>query len=198
MPLAYLFRLRLPAHLDPLLRTLNILHLSSTCESANKPWQAIRDKYLQDRLGDPSPRKGQIAYYRYHLAIAERRLKVANGMFLCFSLAAIAVTTTKLVVLPYERPDPEPWEVLFAHTSGTLAIILPVLAVGILSWTAAKDYEALAQTYRQMHEFLKTQEGRIQQATSSREFEQLVDETEMRLLGETADWYSRRSFAGVA
>jgi hypothetical protein len=79
-----------------------------------------------------------------------------------------------------------------------LAIILPVLAVGILSWGAAKDYEARSQTYRQMHEFLQAQERRFQQATSAREFERLVDGTEMRLLGETADWYSRRSFAGVA
>ena len=196
--LGYLLRLNLPADLGPLLQTLNILHQRSTHQSAGEAWQTIRAQYLQSRLADPSPKKGQIAYYRHHSGIAQRRLRAANRMFLCFSLAAIVATAVKLAVVLDELHVPEQWEGLAAGTLGTLAIILPVLAVGILSWAAAKDYEARFQTYRQMHAFLNAQQGRFPQATSAREFEQLVEETETRLLGETADWYSRRSFAGVA
>ncbi len=45
---------------------------------------------------------------------------------------------------------------------------------------------------------LKAQRPLLQQTESPREFVSLLQETESRLLGEVAGWYSRRSFTGVA
>ena len=49
-----------------------------------------------------------------------------------------------------------------------------------------------------MLEFLRTQRKRLKLATSQREFRRLVEETESRLLGETAEWFSRRAVTGVS
>jgi hypothetical protein len=49
-----------------------------------------------------------------------------------------------------------------------------------------------------MHNFLLQQQRRLERALSRREFQLQVMETERRLLGETAEWYSRRCQTGVA
>jgi len=81
---------------------------------------------------------------------------------------------------------------------GTLAIVTPVLAAGALSLAMALDLEAQEHTYRDMREFLMQQERNLRNATSNREYADLVLETEFQLLGETANWFSRRSFVTVA
>ena len=79
-----------------------------------------------------------------------------------------------------------------------MAIFLPTLAVGALSWAAAKEYKARVQTFETMRRFLETQRTHFEQATSVREFHRLVEETESNLLGEISEWYSRRTLTGMA
>lgn len=191
--LEYLFRLRLPTPLVPLLRTLNVLHLHSTRQFRDAPWEPIRDAYVRIRLTDPNAEKGQIAYYREKGARARRRLGITSFIFLICSLLAIVATLVKLLVL-LGAIHLGAWESFAAPALGTLAILLPVLAVGAVSWAAAMDYEARVHTYGEMLQFLETEEKRLQRAVSAREFQTLVEETETRLLGETADWYIRRVF----
>lgn len=52
--------------------------------------------------------------------------------------------------------------------------------------------------YRELLKFLERQVPYVQDATTERDFAQLLPETESQLLGETANRVSRRSFIGVA
>lgn len=81
---------------------------------------------------------------------------------------------------------------------GTLAVALPVLAVAALTWSAALDTEARLHTFTETLEFLEEQLVAIREARSGYEFNRLLLETETRLLGETASWFSRRSYIGVS
>ena len=80
---------------------------------------------------------------------------------------------------------------------GLIAIVLPLLAAGMLSWAASMDLEALVHTYEETLDFLDRQLLLLEQVKSRSEFDKLVVETEARLLGETLSWYYRRSFTGV-
>ena len=81
---------------------------------------------------------------------------------------------------------------------GSLAVTLPVLAVGGLSWTAAVDCEARVQTFEETLHFLRRQRPYLEQAASGPEFDRLLIETETVLLGEISNWYSRRSNKNVS
>jgi hypothetical protein len=81
---------------------------------------------------------------------------------------------------------------------GACAILLPVVAVAALSLAASRDLEARVNIYGELVTFLKKQVEMIENADSEHEFAALVIEAESRLLGETAAWYSRRSFTGVS
>ena len=80
---------------------------------------------------------------------------------------------------------------------GTLAIVLPVIAVGGLSWAAALDRQARVETFGETLNFLLRQRPHLEQADTVEEFDYLLLDTETELLGEIANWYSRRSTAGV-
>ena len=73
--LHYLFTLQLPNRLKPLLRTLNVLHLEST-RSAPASWEARRDLYIANRVGD------QIAFYEQSGSDSGYRFAVAAWTFL--------------------------------------------------------------------------------------------------------------------
>ena len=88
-------------------------------------------------------------------------------------------------------------ETVCAKVLGSLTIFLPTLAVGALSWAAAKEYKARVQSFEAMRDFLEMQRDRLQQASSDRQFRRLVEETESRLLGETVDWYFRTTVIAV-
>ena len=77
---------------------------------------------------------------------------------------------------------------------GSGGILLPIVAVAALSLAASFDLEARVHTYAEMLAFLKTQKDALQAAESERSFGKFALETETRLLGETASWYSRRAF----
>ena len=66
-----------------------------------------------------------------------------------------------------------------------------------LSLAAAFDLEAREHTYHELHNFLAEQRERLVRC-SKLSLPRLVLETEMQLLAETANWFSRRSFTGVA
>ena len=50
----------------------------------------------------------------------------------------------------------------------------------------------------EMLDFLTEQKHLLRHATSEGEFNRLLIETESRMLGETVNWYARRSVVGVS
>jgi len=199
MYLEYLFRLKLPPSFRALMRTINVLHLRS---SNPKPkwfpgddrWQAIRDHYLEHRLR--SPQSGQIEYYRRSVQTERDQRGLFQRIFAVCSVLAILATFSEIIIVG----APGGASMLSEPASaaiGVLTVVLPVLAVGVLSWSAAMDYTARVNIFREMENWLKDQADRIQDTKSEHEFMRLAATTELRLLGETAEWYSRRSYTGV-
>jgi uncharacterized RDD family membrane protein YckC len=194
--LDHLFTLPFPSSMQGLLQTLNVLHLRSTAAHARVDWKeqggTLISGYLSRRFAG---RRNQVLYHSRESEKALRSLHWARRIFIGCSLLAFAATLTKLLVechcihLPH-TPTHE--------LCGGLAIFLPVLAVAVLSLAAALDLEARAHTFGDAFKFLEHQQEHLLAATSRRDFARLVLETESRLLGETANWYARRSFTGVA
>jgi hypothetical protein len=188
--LEHFFRLQLPHRYRPLLRTLSILHLHSTRPLRDLPWQAQRDNYIRERFDDAE--NGQVPFFERALLKDQRLLAICQWIFIVCSLLAMAATACELVLS--SGPDHGGiWRAII----GGLAISLPVLAVGGLSWAAAVDSEARVQTFEEGLQFLRRQRPYLEQAESGSEFDQLLLETETALLGEISSWYSRRSSKGV-
>lgn len=186
----YFFRLPLPQALRPLMRTMNVMLLAHTRNSAHHDWQAARDSYIKTRIA--SPASGQIAFYDQAAHRAEKWATIAHRVF--WTCSTITVVATLMELLHCFDCD-------FLHLDGRflslLAILMPVVAVGALSLSAAFDLAARHHTFSDMSHFLTKQQENLRNAVTEREFIKLVHETETRLLGETANWYSRRSFTGV-
>ncbi len=195
--LEHLFHLPLPDEFRALARTLNDLHLRSTRPLREGDWKEARDVYVKARLGDPDSKvksRGQIPFYKARSSVAGKRLRLAQMAFTCFSVAAVTLAFLKLVIHLSECLPAEPYSLV----CGSLAIILPVLAVGALSLAGALDLEAAFHTYSEMSDFLTRQKALLDKAGSGHELDSLVLETEYRLLGETVTWFSRRAYMGVA
>jgi hypothetical protein len=190
--LDYLFNLPFPETIQPLLRTLNILHLRSAQNLPEATWKSRREDYALKRFTDE--KSGQIPYYERQCARARRKLRAAQFGFYTSALLALAATAGKLLVLCGCIEVSHESEVGAASALGALAIILPVLAVAALSLAASFDLEALVHTYEETLHFLKRQQSILGAAQTEREFTRLVLETESVLLGETSNWASRRSF----
>ncbi|MFT5467296.1 MAG: cytochrome c biogenesis protein CcdA [Verrucomicrobiales bacterium] len=194
--LGYLFTLPFPTVLAPLLRTVNILHLAYSRNSKSS-WTNCRNLYLKDRLNDSQ--KGQIAYYSAALAKGKRRHLTANVVFYTCSILAIVFTASKFLLLNgcLHVPEGGAW---IKTLLGILAIVFPVLAVGVLSLAAlaaSSDLEARVHTYEDIDKYLREVHPHIASASTSAEFTRLALDTEARLLGETATWAARRSFTSV-
>lgn len=182
----YLFQLPFPDRFQSLLHTLNVLHLASTDHHADEPWQERRDDYLARRLDGAN---GQIAFYTGKSTHAAKWLHWAHTAFNSFSIGAF-LTVGCEILLPHGGNE--------SLLLGPLAILLPVLAVAALSLSAAFDLEARKHTFSDMLVFLNRQRHLLIHASSEREFRHLLLLTESRLLGETVNWFSRRSFTGIA
>jgi hypothetical protein len=203
--LSHLFVLPIPESLSPLLRTLDILHLRDSHRLLPATLIDRRDQYVRERLLDH--RSGQIPYYDSKSRSATRWLKVANRVFLFGSFSAFAATLLKLLLHSAKEND-SVWTWLMAHHEldhdfwhhvlGSLAVLLPVVAVAAMSLAASLDLEARASTYQEMLIFLRRHGKLLEQATSESEFAELAIECETRLLSETATWYFRRSYTSVA
>lgn len=193
--LEYLYRLPLPYHFRQLLRTLNVLHLRSTWQHRNDDWNPIRAKYIYHRFDDPID--GQVLFYETRLNHDQRWLNGLQQAFTCCSVLAIVATVTKLSLLFQHTWLHDEWYEIGKGLLGLLAIVLPVVAVGCLSWAAAMDYEARVETFGETLSFLRRQKPLLKQADSAGEFDFLLMETETVLLGEIANWFSRRSTTGV-
>lgn len=191
VPLDYLSTLPYPAALQPILRTLGVLHLAASRAVADHPWQPKRDAYVKDRVLEQSN------YYSSKYPLAKRHSKWADRLFVTCTLLAGLATSIKLVIVLSGHNAGEAAERV-APLLGAFAIALPVLAVGALSLAAALDRDARASTFEQMSRVLERQRGRLEGATSEREFVRLVLETEEQLLGENANWFARRTFTGVS
>jgi hypothetical protein len=188
--LEYLFRLSLPHRFRPLSRTLSVLHLRSTRERRNDPWQPLRAKYLDDRIGH------QITYYTTKLADDESRLWWCRGTFFVCSTLAMAATAVKLIMLVAAALFDREFAA-WPQGLGIAAVLLPVLAVAALSWAAARDCEARVETFKETLDFLKRQKEQMPHVDSGPEFNRMVLATETVLLGEVTNWFSRRSNTSV-
>lgn len=195
-PLRYLMDLPLPASLRLLVRTLNVLHLRDARNAPYKSWEKRCAKYRDERLWNL--KSGQIPYYRLSLASANKRLRLAQRAFYGASSAAFLTVLLETIVTGGWTIELKP-EVQHdaANVFGTMAIVLPVLAVAALSLAASFDVEARVATYSEMLEFLASNDDSLKSVTSEQEFISLALETERRLLGETVGWHSRRAFAVV-
>lgn len=178
--LEYLFRLPLPDRLRKVVRTVNVLHLRSSRLAGAPSLQSVQPTYLQLRVGR------QIEFYAREARRAANWRNIARWVFTLCSAGAVLV-----VLLELFNSDVAP-----ALLAG-LSIVLPVIAVAALSLAAAADLDARAESFREMHTFLLRQQPLLEGAMSLHEFLPLMLETEERLLGETANWYSRRAYLGV-
>ena len=197
--LAHLMTLPLPSELRPILRTLNVLQLRRLRHvPQHSDWRVERARYLKERLGSvsqgPSPGDGQLGYYGRHQARAAAWVAAAGWSFTALSALAIAATAMKL---GYKLKWIMVSDDLLA-AAGPIAVVAPVLAVGVMSVAAAFDAEARSHTFQEMQAFLLTSHQRLANAESLREAAALVAETETRLFGETVLWYARRTYTSVA
>jgi hypothetical protein len=195
--LGHLFSLPFPNALRPLLRTISALHLRSTVAVDRDDWCTRRDAYVQKRLVDRAL-QAQIPYNVDTRDRASAALTLAKRVFVSASLSAIAATALKLLVSGHYLHLENTIAETATAVLGALAIILPVIAVAALSLASAFDLEARFHTSEEMVAFLEKQKTLLENASSAREFSRLLIEAESRLLGETANWYARRSFLGVA
>ena len=189
--LQHFFTLPFPAEFRPLLRTLSVLHLHDTAHASSEKWQEARCAYVSERLVEPA-RKAQIPYHENARRHAKTRLSWARRIFYGASISALLATALKLLTLALSVPAP------IIAVLGALAILLPVIAVATLSLALAFDLEAKEHTASELLIFLNEQKALLMDAQSLGEVCRLVIETETRLLGETVNWYARRSFVGVA
>ncbi|MDP1564277.1 MAG: hypothetical protein Q8M16_23105 [Pirellulaceae bacterium] len=196
--LEYFFSLPFPPDFRPLLRTISVLHLKDNRQTGNADWKSNRDTYLQSRLTDPDFRRGQIAYQLKTNSESKSKITLARTVFYAASISALTSTLVKLLLICHCLPVSSEWESTLATAFGTLAIVLPVIAVASLSLAAAFDLEAKEHTSEEQLQFLEKQIPLLQQAQTQREFSRLLIETESRLLGETVNWYARRRFLGIA
>ena len=188
--LEHLFQLPLPRRFRPLLRTLSVLHLHSTYENRGDPWQPVRNNYLEKRITH------QIGYFEEHLEDDSRSSSYFRKLFTLFTLLALAATAAKLVLVITTMlggGDGGAWPLVL----GGMAIVLPVMAVAALSWAAAIDCEARAETFRETLDFLHRRAVSLPHADTAAEFDRLLLETESVLLGEVANWFSRRANTSV-
>jgi len=190
--LGYLFVLPFPEDVRGMLKTINVLHLRRARSAAAAPWEPTRDGYVESRLGLQSQ------YHRSTQDRAGRWLRTAHWAFIGFSTAAFVATLAKLLVHLAGIPVPDEHTPLVESALGFAAILFPVLAVSALSLAAAFDVEASFHVSSDMTAFVTAQAQRLRDAASPREFATLLLETERHLVGETAIWYSRRAFTGVA
>ena len=208
--LTHVFSLPLPSVLRPVLHTLDVLHLQSTRSLNPNDWKERRDAYVAGRLS--SADTGQLEYYRRTLGRARRALTLAHRAFTSCSALAIVCTTFKVVLLLHVLPSLESLSARTGVLAGAveslgstlywllapLAIFLPVAAVAALSLAASFDLEGRVHIYEEMLLQLKKYERQLNEASSEAEFSALAKSAEGAMLGETATWYSRRAFTGVA
>lgn len=194
MPVAldHLRQMGVPPELDNLNKTLNVLHLRDNRSSAPADLDTLKRRYLGERLNHVS--SGQLAYYRKEKSVAHRRFHMASRLFMALSILALLATLSKLALMLHLPGDWGVWK----SVAGPAAILLPVVAVGIMSLATALDWEARAHSFDDMQHFVERQATLVEMASSLREFTSLVLQTEARLLAETLSWFGRRSYVGVA
>ena len=195
--LTHLFSLPLPETVQPLLKTLNGLHLAEVQTRTRPAWTKTRDRYVRERIEDRG--SGQLPYYTRSTRRAEGWLHLAHRAFFVASLSAFAATLLKftLVYQPLQWIKEAALRDSVMGVAGFLAVVLPLLAVAALSLAASVDLEAQVKTYRKMVHDLKVQKQLLTNAASERAFASQALETERQLVGETLAWYRRRSFTSV-
>ena len=185
--LAYLFHVRLPVEFEPLLQTMNMLHLKSNNarnDPSKKFWQVRCEDYRKNRVEE------QLAWYEKKTDEAKRSVGGVQVAFLV--LASLAVVVTLINLFGSIDAAGTISNVLFVT-----GIVLPALAVGVLTISASLDTEARKMSYGDAAKFLRRHSRLLQTAASQNEFERLVEEAEAYMLAETAGWYIRRSTLGV-
>ena len=187
--LEHLFRLQLPWNFRHLLRTINVLHLRSNRGNAQS-WKVVQKRYLANRIQE------QRNFYASRLGEERKLLERYDNIFKVFLWLAILFAAARLFLVIQDVALGTEADIWTNALSG-LALIFPVLAVAGLSWAGVLDYQARVETFSEAVNFLDRQEKLIDTASSKLEFDRLVTETETVLLGENANWYSRRANSGV-
>ncbi len=178
--LAFLFRLPFPNDLRPVLRTLNVLHLRTTRSGSGLNFDEFKEEYIRNRVDN------QARWYSDRAGKARKWSKIASMTFKIFSGLAIVVVLLEL----FHLFD-------LGSVLGLLSVIFPVMAVAATSLAAATDLDARIETFEQAAEFLREQLPLIEKAESMTEMTPFIVVTEERLLGEVANWYSRRTYLGI-
>ena len=192
--LKHVFDLPLPSEFRALTRTLNALHLQATRPNRTAHWTGLRDRYVRERFDTTETKnRGQIPYFSAELLLAETAVKRANRWFYIYASLAIIATVAKLL-LPYFGIQISG----IAAVLSWLAIVMPVLAVAVMSITANLDKDARVSTYKVMLGFLIAQRQRVVDAGTEPKFLRLQAETEGKILGEAVNWYFRRRFINPA
>lgn len=157
-------------------------------------WTQRRDNDLACRFDEA--KDGQLTYFANQSAHARRRRRRATRAFVACTALALAATFAKLLLKVLG--DSLAQSPLLPGALGLVAVWMPVLAVGAMSWSSALDLRAREVTFTDMGHFLSRQRKRLLVAANEAEFLALTLDTEVRLLGETLTWYSRRAFFSVA
>jgi hypothetical protein len=192
--LRYLLALPMPDSLKPLLRTLVVLHLRAVRGAVGEDYRQELERYRDERLKNPDPRRGQIAYYAGKQSEAKWHARWARRAFKTMSVMAMLAAGAKLVF----KLGGVPVAGGLGDGLAIAAVLLPVVAVGVLSYTSALDIEARWHTFAQMHSFAERQALYMVGVSSPGEAASIAADTESRLLGETVTWYSRRAYTSIA
>ena len=190
-----------PSDFQAVLRTCEVLALNDQRARSPRVTSTLefnREAYVQGRILDKQ--SGQMVYYDREERAASRKLRSLNIVFYACIGVAICIAGHKLFLALATSPqallDTLPSNL--SDLKALAAIVLPVFAVGLLSWAAATDLEARVHTFRETRRFLEAQVHRFERTRTLSEFSGLVRQTESRLLNETIQWFSRRTFTGVS
>jgi hypothetical protein len=193
--LRHLFLVASPQSLLSLFRTLDMLHLRGTRANSNGPWIEGRDHYVTHRLLSSDQKMGQIPWYRDEVVRLKGWSSFFRRWFWICTITAVGFTSFKLYCASsHTLHEPS----VAIPLLGVLAILLPVAAVGFVSWSIAMGYESREHGYHDTHTYLGGDHlANLRNSLTRGEFEKLLIETETRLLGETVNWFYRQSFAEV-
>lgn len=189
-----------PRELRAVLGSLFVIQ-AIAARANQQPLAVRRADYVTHRLvGAPSKvgdSRAQIPYYEQQRTKARRSVRAATNAFRFFSMAAMVAVLAKLLLSQSDSAlllggiDP-------SALATTLAIALPVVAVGFLSALGALDWQARAVTFDEALDRLYELQPRVAGANTEWEFAQCALEAERELLNESANWAARRAFTAVS
>lgn len=180
--LAFLLQPTLPTGHRALAQTLAIAHLCRMRTEKPMSWEASRDRYLRERLEQPST--GQLALYRDKLHQIRRHVRAVS---IQAALAGGLATLVLLAVLLLPAPA-----LPLAAALSSLALLLTLMALVLRAQRCVLKHQLRVSAAGELLKRLESLAQQLQRAPSEWEFLILQSETESCLLGATLDWYRWR------